>query len=206
MESLVVAFILTIIRNRQFTRLFPISSTGVYKPLPPMCFFPSLWSVEEGERCIDGTSCTSGLQREGHSIPFLVLSLQSPTWSSESAGASAPCSTSRRGSEAAPMTAGWGWTSTAGWGSGCRPPRWARPSWRCGCPGRGCCRRGEAWRWTRSAPISGGTQWFTAKKKKKIFSDSSSVGIHEILLAPMSFSPSRGAASYLSAVVLSTTL
>lgn len=58
------------------------------------------------------------------------------------------------GSVAPPMIANWGWTSTAGWGWGCRPPRWGRPSWRCGCPGTGCCPRDEAWSWTQFAPIS----------------------------------------------------
>lgn len=60
-----------------------------------------------------------------------------------------------RGSGAPPTIVNWEWTSTAGWGSGCRPPQWVRPSWRCGCPGRGYCPRDEASSWTRSAPISG---------------------------------------------------
>lgn len=77
------------------------------------------------------------------------------------------------------MTADWGWTSTAGWGSGCRPPRWARPSWRCGCPGRGCCQHGEAWSWTQSAPISGGTH---TKKKRYVVSQALQVFVRLYLL------------------------
>lgn len=73
--------------NHQVTKSFPIYSTGVYKPLP-QCVFSSLWSVEEGERCIDRTSCTSGVQWEGYSNPFLVFpsNVHLSVWSSESVG------------------------------------------------------------------------------------------------------------------------
>lgn len=40
---------------------------------PPPVFFSSLWSVEEGERCIDRTSRASGVQWMGHSNPLLVF-------------------------------------------------------------------------------------------------------------------------------------
>ena len=161
MESLLAAVILTIIFvTTDSPNYFPFTPLGLQAPLP--MFLTSLWSVKEGERCIDRTSCTSGVQSEGYSNPFFGLSA-SPS-GPQSPLACLPMFQLRGGSRAAPMTAGWGRTSTAGWGSGCRPPRWARPSWRCGCPGRGCCQHGEAWRWTRSAPISGGPQWFTGKK------------------------------------------
>lgn len=55
---------------------------------PPPMFISSLWSVEEGERCIDRTSCTSGVQWEGYSNPFLVFpsKVHLSIWSSESVG------------------------------------------------------------------------------------------------------------------------
>lgn len=40
---------------------------------PPPMFISSLWSAGGGERCIDRTSCTSGVQWEGYSNPFLVF-------------------------------------------------------------------------------------------------------------------------------------
>lgn len=64
------------------------------------------------------------------------------------------CQSLAWGSAVPPMIVDWGWTSTVGWGSSCRPPQWVLPSWRCGCPGTGCYLRDEASSSTQSAPIS----------------------------------------------------
>lgn len=55
---------------------------------PPPVFISALWSVAEGERCIDWASCTSGVQWEGDSNPCLARpsKVHLSIWSSESVG------------------------------------------------------------------------------------------------------------------------
>lgn len=67
--------------------------------------------------------------------------------------------------------AGWGWTSTAGWATGCTPPPSGLRSGRSGCPDTGCCPRDGAWRYCQSVPISVGdkTLWFLLFKIISIF-------------------------------------
>lgn len=72
MQSLALRFILTSISGTTASpNDFPFPPLGSTSPSPTLGFIPSLRRVEEGERCIDGSSCPSGVQGEGGAaIPF----------------------------------------------------------------------------------------------------------------------------------------
>lgn len=178
MESLFIAFILMIITFT--TKSFPFAPLWSTSPSPTGCsccffFFSQVyWDGGEVHRPAAPLRGSERTYVKACSFPSSLF----PSLHLESVGVSTHISKSFTGSAAAPMTANWGWTSTAGWGSGCRPPRWVRPSWRCGCPDRGYCPRGEASSWTQSAPISGDTQRFHGINATSTVLNSASNGVN----------------------------